>query len=86
MGDEVTLEPDPQHRRRSAVFPHLESEPERTLNRPYTGNRIERIELTVTPQVKAQWEQHARNCHVTLPLFIQTATELLIRQITGTDG
>lgn len=44
-------------------------------NRPYTGNRTERLELYVSASDKARWARHASACGVTLPFLIHTAME-----------
>lgn len=54
--------------------------------RPYTGNRTARVEMTLSPFDKAEWERHAEVCGVSLPFFIHTGVNLLIEQLTDPRG
>lgn len=54
--------------------------------RPYTGNRSARVDLTLSPFDKAEWERHARVCGVSLPFFIHTGVNLLIEKLTDPMG
>lgn len=66
------------------AFPWLtDPEDSNRKNRPYTGNRTARIEMTVSPEVKACWQRKADNCQVSLPFLMHTAMDLLCRQIDG---